>query len=386
MDKLELTILMPCLNEEKTIGICIDKAQTFLKENHIKGEVLIADNGSQDQSIKIAREKKARVIHVKEKGYGSALIEGNKRAYGKYIIMGDCDDSYDFSNLQHFVTMLRKGYDLVIGNRFQGGIEKGAMPFLHRYIGNPILSFLGRLFYHSKIKDFHCGLRGYNKEKILSLNLSCSGMEYASEMIVKAELKKLKIAQVPTTLKKDGRDRKPHLRTFSDGFRHLKFLIMNAPNWLFLLPGTLLIIIGILGIILLAQGQFTLFKDYKIGIHSMLYCSSFLIIGVFLCIFFILDKLYSYHMNLIIELDAFTKKITKIKPWKLVIFGILLFSTGILTSIFSFLKWKHINFGDLEPTSFMPNIILANCFMIIGIEIIFFAILLSIILIKERRS
>ena len=214
---MELTILMPCLNEEQTLVTCINKAKTFLQQNNINGEILIADNGSTDNSKTLALQNGARVIEVSEKGYGSALINGCNEAKGKYVIMGDSDDSYDFLNLMPFVTKLREGYDLVMGNRFKGGIEKGAMPFLHRYIGNPILSFIGRILYHSKIKDFHCGLRGYNKESIQSLNLHTLGMEYASEMVVQATLHKLKICEVPTTLKKDGRDHLPHLRTWSDG-------------------------------------------------------------------------------------------------------------------------------------------------------------------------
>ena len=382
MKNMELTILMPCLNEERTLEICIKKAFKYLKDNHLKGEVLIADNGSTDNSVKIAKKNKARVIHVLEKGYGSALISGIKESYGKYIIMGDCDDSYDFSNLKEFVSKLRDGYDLVMGNRFKGGIEKGAMPFLHRYIGNPILSFLGRLFYHSKIKDFHCGLRGFNKETILNLNLQCPGMEFASEMVVKAEINNLKITEVPTTLKKDGRNRKPHLNTFKDGFRHLKFLIINAPKWLFLLPGILMIILGIIGVLALANGQISLAKNYSIGINTMLYSSSFLIIGILLCMFFVLDKLYSYNMKLILKLDGFTKMMSNIKTYKLVLLGVISFLTGITISIISLLKWQNIHFGSLEPNTFMPKVILANCLIVIGLEIIFFAILINIMKIK----
>ena len=226
----EITILMPCLNEAETIATCIRKAKRFLTDNQIDGEVLVSDNGSTDGSQEIAKSEGARVISTDIRGYGSALINGTKNAHGKYIIMGDADDSYDFLNLMPFVEKLREGYDLVMGNRFAGGIEDGAMPWLHRYIGNPLLSFIGRLLYSSKIKDFHCGLRAYNRESILKLNLQTTGMEYASEMVVKAELNGLKIAEVPTTLSKDGRSRSPHLRTFRDGWRHLKLLLTYAQN------------------------------------------------------------------------------------------------------------------------------------------------------------
>ena len=222
---MELTILMPCLNEEETLAVCIRKAKTFLEENNIDGEILISDNGSTDVSAEIAVKEGARVVSAPVQGYGSALIKGSEEAKGKYVIMGDCDDSYDFLNLMPFLEKLREGYDLVIGNRFAGGIEKGAMPWSHRYLGNPFLSFVGRKRFHSKVRDFHCGLRGYNRESIQSLGLQTTGMEYASEMIVKAELKGLKVTEVPTTLKKDGRSRPPHLRSMRDGWRHLKFLL-----------------------------------------------------------------------------------------------------------------------------------------------------------------
>ena len=222
---MELTILMPCLNEEETLAVCIRKAKTFLEENNIDGEVLISDNGSTDGSAEIAVKEGAKVVSAPVQGYGSALIKGSEEAKGKYVIMGDCDDSYDFLNLMPFLEKLREGYDLVIGNRFAGGIEKGAMPWSHRYLGNPFLSFVGRKRFHSKVRDFHCGLRGYNRESIQSLGLQTTGMEYASEMIVKAELQGLKVTEVPTTLKKDGRSRPPHLRSMRDGWRHLKFLL-----------------------------------------------------------------------------------------------------------------------------------------------------------------
>ena len=235
---MEVTILMPCLNEAETVAICVRKAMIFLQENKLDGEVLVSDNGSTDASREIAKEAGARVVVVNERGYGSALIFGTKEARGKYIIMGDADDSYDFLHLMPFVEKLREGYDLVMGNRFEGGIEKGAMPFSHRYIGNPVLSFLGRKMFHSRVHDFHCGLRGYNKEAFIRLGLQTTGMEYASEMVVMAEQNHLRIAEVPVTLKKDGRSGKPHLRSIQDGWRHLKFLLMYAPNWLFLYPAT----------------------------------------------------------------------------------------------------------------------------------------------------
>ena len=227
MENIKLTILLPVLNEEQTLAICIEKAKKFITKNEINAEILISDNNSTDNSCEIAKEMGARIIHVKELGYGNTLIKGIQEAKGKYIVMADADDSYDLEHLEPFVAKLEDGYDLVIGNRFKGGIEKGAMPFLHK-IGVPILSLIGRIVCHSKIGDFHCGLRAFNKNSIMKLNLECPGMEFSSEMIVKAEKQGLKIIEIPTTLKKDGRNRKPHLKTFSDGWKHLKFLIKSC--------------------------------------------------------------------------------------------------------------------------------------------------------------
>ena len=221
---MELTILIPCLNEEKSLGICVDKATKYLTDHNIDGEVLVADNGSTDNSVRIALDKGAKVIVAGIKGYGSALLTGIDAARGKYIIMGDADDSYDFSDLDLFVEKLREGYDLVMGNRFAGGIEPGAMPWSHQYIGNPVLSAIGRILYHSKLRDWHCGLRGFNKTSIRRLYLNSLGMEFASEMVIKAEKNNLKICEVPTKLYKDKRGRKPHLRSIPDGLRHLKVL------------------------------------------------------------------------------------------------------------------------------------------------------------------
>lgn len=221
----ELTVILPCLNEEKTIAKCISKAMECMTENGIVGEVLVADNGSTDNSAAIASTLGARVVSVEQKGYGSALLGGIGAAEGKYCIMGDADDSYDFSLLMPYIEKLREGYDLVMGNRFKGGIEKGAMPFLHRYLGTPVISFIGRTLYHNNIGDFNCGMRGFDRQKMLDLKLSSTGMEFASEMIIQCSLHRYKIAEVPTTLSKDGRDRKPHLNTWRDGYRHLRLLL-----------------------------------------------------------------------------------------------------------------------------------------------------------------
>mgnify|MGYP000421134711 FL=1 len=274
-----LTVLMPCLNEAETLATCITKAQKSIAELQISGEVLIADNGSTDGSQQIAREHGARVVDIPEKGYGSALIGGIHAAKGKYIIMGDADDSYDFLSLRPFVEKLEEGYELVMGNRFKGGIAKGAMPPLHRYLGNPVLSGIGRILYRSDIGDFHCGLRGFRKESIESLHLITTGMEFASEMVVKSTINHLRITEVPTTLSPDGRNRAPHLRSWHDGWRHLKFLLIYCPKWLFLYPGIFLTILGLIILCTLSIGPIHI-HDITLDIHTMLYGAMFTILGV----------------------------------------------------------------------------------------------------------
>ena len=286
-----LSIVMPCLNEEKTIGICIDKAKNFLKKAKLSGEIIIADNGSTDDSTMIATAKGARVIAVKEKGYGCALRGGIDAARYEYVIMGDADDSYDFENLQEFVNKLEEGYELVMGNRFKGGIEPGAMSFSHRYIGNPILSGLGRIFFRTKISDFHCGLRGFRKDSIEKLGLCTTGMEFASEMVVKAVLFQLKTAEVPCKLYPDGRERPPHLRSIPDGLRHLEFLLIYSPKWLFAYPGFIMTALGAL-IMLFLLIQPIHFGKVSFEVTTMLYSAGVMLIGyqmlqfaVFTCLF-----------------------------------------------------------------------------------------------------
>lgn len=254
VSRCELTILMPCLDEAETIETCIAKAQSFLDRAHVDGEIVIADNGSTDGSQALARAMGARVVDIPQRGYGAALIGGIRAARGRFIVMGDADDSYDFSALDPYLDHLRDGSQLVMGNRFQGGIAPGAMPPLHRYLGNPVLSFIGRLFFRSPIGDFHCGLRGFDRDAALDLDLRTTGMEFASELVVKATLAGLRIDEVPTTLSKDGRSRPPHLRSWRDGWRHLRFLLLYSPRWLFLYPGIAAMIIGALGLLLVGSG------------------------------------------------------------------------------------------------------------------------------------
>ena len=384
-ENYELTILMPCLNEAETLEICIKKALKSIKDNNIKGEVLIADNGSTDGSQDIAKANGARVINVHIKGYGSALIEGTKQAYGKYIIMGDADDSYDFSNIMPYVKKLREGYELVMGNRFKGGIEKGAMPWSHKYIGTPIISFLGKLFYKSKVGDFNCGMRGYNKESILNLDLKCTGMEYASEMIVQANLNNLKIGEIATTLKKDGRTRSPHLKTFSDGWRHLKFLLMYSPRWLFLYPGLILILIGLVGSLLF------MIKDIHIGnivlgVHSRLYFGAMIVVGFQIVTCSLFAKTYAIHSGMNPKTDKISNLLNKITLEKGLIIGIFLAIIGLALSIYSLCIWQNAAWGNLNPVDVMPITIPAVYLIIIGIQMTFSSFLLGILNIEYKKK
>lgn len=376
----ELTILMPCLNEAETLNVCIQKARKFLDDHHVEGEILIADNGSTDGSQEIALRGGARVVAVERKGYGSALIAGCKAAQGKYVIMGDADDSYDFVNLMPFVEKLREGYELVMGNRFAGGIEDGAMPWLHRYIGNPILSFIGRVFFKSWINDFHCGLRGYNRASILKLGLKTTGMEYASEMVVMAELNHLKITQVPTTLKKDGRSRAPHLRSFRDGWRHLKFLFMYAPNWLFLYPGILLLLIGGAGSVVLLFGQMHFFNKV-FSIHTLLYCMFFLLIGFNIIDMFLIVKIYAYNHHFIPKQTSVNWN-DKLKEDRFIFWGGVLTILGIVLSVCALLYWRFKGYSVLVPEIVMRITIPAASLVELGLQSVFLGFIIGILKIR----
>lgn len=381
--EIELTILMPCLNEAETLEVCINKAKTFLKDSGVIGEILIADNGSTDGSVEIAERCGARVEHVSVKGYGAALIGGCKAAKGKYVIMGDADDSYDFLNLMPFVEKLREGYELVMGNRFKGGIAKGAMPPLHRYLGNPVLSFIGRLFFPSDIGDFHCGLRGYEKEAMLKLDLHTTGMEYASEMVVKATVNNLKMTEVPTTLSPDGRSRAPHLRSFRDGWRHLKFLLLHSPNWLFLYPGMVFSGLGLLITLALMFGTVQI-GNVSFDIHTMLYGSAMLMIGINMIVFSLFTRIYAMRTNFIPTKESVATTLANITTEKGAVIGVLLTLAGVIVTIAAFVIWKGTSFGNLNPQEMMRMTIPALTLMVVGIEIIFASFFIGILNIKHQ--
>ncbi|MBF0518272.1 MAG: glycosyltransferase family 2 protein [Nitrospirae bacterium] len=373
---------MPCLNEAETLGICVKKAMGFIKSSGIAGEVLVADNGSTDGSKEIAISHGATVIDIKERGYGAALMGGIAAANGKYVIMGDCDDSYDFTNLEPFVEKLREGYELVMGNRFKGGIKKGAMPPLHRYFGNPFLSGLGRLFFRSPVKDFQCGLRGFNKESIEKINLQTPGMEFASEMVVKATLFKLKLTEVPTTLSPDGRSRAPHLRSFRDGWRYLRFLLIFSPRWLFLYPGIVMIFIGTLLNALIMRGPMP-FLGANLDIHTMLYASAAIIIGVQSVVFALFSKVFAINSKLVPDNDRFIEIVKSFTLEKGIILGMLLTLTGLTTSVYAVRLWSKADFGKLNSAMMMRITIPAVTTLTVGILIIISSFYLSVLGLKS---
>jgi len=372
---LELSIVMPCLDEAETIAICIEKALSYLKNNQIVGEVIVADNGSKDGSIQIAQKMGARVVNISSKGYGSALLGGIEAAYGEYIIMGDADDSYDFVNLNPFVEKLRCGYDLVMGNRFKGGIRPGAMPKLHRYLGNPVLSFIGKLFFNSPCGDFHCGLRGFNKRSIERLNLRTTGMEFASEMVVKATLYGLRITEVPTVLSPDGRSRPPHLRSWRDGWRHLRFLLLYSPRWLFLYPGLLLILAGLISTLILLNGN---------KVHSLLYSATALVIGFQIVTFAVFTKTYAINEGLMPQ-DPKLKKILRFFNLETgLICAAVLLLLGVIGSIYAFKIWQGALFGYLDPANVMKVVIPSVTCLALGVQLFFSSFFLSVLNLKLK--
>jgi len=363
----ELTVLMPCLNESKTLARCIEKAHVFFAEAGVHGEVLIADNGSTDGSQQIALDTGARLVHVTPRGYGAAITAGIDNARGRYVVMGDSDDSYDFSKLAGFLHKLRAGADLVMGNRFKGGIAPGAMPFLHRYLGNPVLSYLGRLFFRIPIRDFHCGLRGFSRESILRLDLVTPGMEFASEMVAKAALANLRVEEVPTTLRPDGRGRPPHLHTWRDGWRHLRFLLLFCPRWLFLYPGLALLTLGLLGFAVLLQGPLELVA-VGLDIHSLLYMAAATVLGAQMVQLAVLTKWVGILSGVVPPQRWLQRWARYLTLETGLVLGLLTFGLGLAWSVLLVLEWKVAGFGAMDPTQTMRGAIPAVTLMILGVQ------------------
>ncbi len=371
---------MPCLNEAETLDTCIDKAQSWLRKNNVSGEIVIGDNGSTDGSQKIAEAKGARVIAVPSKGYGSALMGAIEASNGKYVIMGDSDDSYDFENLNLYVEKLREGFDLVMGNRFKGGIKKGAMPFMHRYLGNPVLSFIGRLFFNCPVRDFHCGLRGFRQDIVKLLDLKTTGMEFASEMVVKATIFDLKITEVPTTLSPDGRSRPPHLRTWQDGWRHLRFLLIYSPRWLFLYPGIFLMLIGgLLGSVLIFQGPVKLTDQIYFDTNTLLYSGAFIIIGFQSVCFGLFTRVYAIETGFLPKRDALLKWFKYINLETGLRIGLVITLIGLAGSFYSIFLWKETDFGQMNYSSILRLVIPSVVFIVVGFQTLLASFFLSVL-------
>jgi hypothetical protein len=381
---VELTVVMPCLNEAETVATCVTKAVRFIADSGISGEVVVADNGSTDGSQRLAEEAGARVVQIKDKGYGNALMGGIVAARGQYVIMGDADDSYDFSNLMPFVTDLRGGADLVMGNRFKGGIAPGAMPKLHRYLGNPVLSFVGRLFFRSPIGDFHCGLRGFRRDSALGLGLQATGMEFASEMVVKATLANQKITEVPTTLAKDGRGRPPHLRSWRDGWRHLRFLLLFSPRWLFFLPGLVLLVAGLVIGGVIAAGPVKV-GGVTFDVDTLVSASAMVVIGFQAVLFWLFTQVYAGSEGFLPEEPKVQRLLGNLSLERGLIAGAAIGAAGLVGLIFSLTYWQANKFGQLNYEHALRLMVPSVTALVVSCQVILGTFFLSILGIKQTR-
>lgn len=375
----ELTILMPCLNEAETLATCVRKALAFLQFANVAGEVLVADNGSTDGSVDIAEAAGARTVRVPTRGYGAALLRGIEAAHGRYVIMGDADDSYDFFNLAEILNKLRARSELVMGNRFRGGIACGAMPFLHRYLGNPVLSLLGRMLFRVPVGDFHCGLRGFDRERMLGVSLGCSGMEFASEMVVKAKLHGLSIAEVPVALRPDGRSRPPHLRTWTDGWRHLKFLLLHSPRWLFFYPGSACFSLGLLLAAILYSGPVALTPNLHLDVHSFVMGCMLMLLGAQGMSFALIARRYAARVGILPTTPRIRKKLWAASPDRMLLIALLLFMIGAAGLAHSAWIWAQVGFGNLYYGSLVKSIVLSGVIAVVGLQLVFTAFLSALL-------
>ncbi len=366
----ELSIVMPCLNEAQTVGTCVQKALAYLEMYDVWGEVIIADNGSTDGSQAIAAGYGARVIAVAAKGYGNALRAGIEAARGEFVIIGDADDSYDFTNLNFFIGKLREGYQLVMGNRFRGGIKPGAMPALHRYLGNPLLSGVGRLFFRSVCGDFHCGLRGFNRHAILDLDLAAPGMEFASEMVIKATIARLRIAEVPTTLAPDGRGRPTHLRSWRDGWRHLRLLLLFSPRWLFLYPGAAIFLFGLLATLILLSGEIAV-GQIGFAEHTMVMTAAAINIGFEAMLFWAFAKVIAIQRGLLLH-DPLFEKLRQAMPLERgLALGAFMLLLGLISFGIALAQWSAVGFGELGRGSAIRLVIVSSTTLVLGAQILY---------------
>lgn len=375
--ELELTIVMPCLNEAETLAVCIRKARASLDELGIAGEVLIADNGSEDGSLEIARAEGARVVNIPRRGYGAALRGGIAAARGEYVLMADADDSYALHDIGAFVDALRGGADLVMGNRFQGGIAEGAMPFLHRRLGNPVLSLLGRLFFKIPVGDFHCGMRAFRKSRIEQLGMQTDGMEFASEMIVRAALNQLDIVEVPTTLRPDGRTRAPHLRTWHDGWRHLRFLLAFSPRWLLVYPALAAIVVGLIGLVTLAFGPHE-FGGVSFSVQTMLACATAVVGGIQALGLAVVSRSYAAHLQLLPTSPRIERALDRITLERGLVLGGLGILIGVLLYVVALAHWGVTGFGELDVASTIRLPILGTVLIVGGLQLVMVSFTMSL--------
>jgi len=379
----ELSVVLPCLNEARTLPACIAQIQRAIRDHRLDAEIIVADNGSTDASSEIAASLGARVAPVPDRGYGNALMGGIAAARGRYVIMGDADSSYDFGDIPKFLEQLRAGADLVMGNRFRGGIQKGAMPFLHRNLGNPVLSFLGRLFFHAHCGDFHCGLRGFSMQAYRRMDLQTTGMEFASEMIVKASLFGMKIVEVPTTLSPAGRDRPPHLRSWRDGWRHLRFLMMYSPRWSFLYPGLTLMIGGTAMALWLLPGPRSV-GTVTIDIHTLLYAIMAILIGCQAVTFSVFTKVFAITEKLMPEGPRLNRLFRHFRLETGLAVGGLLIAASVGLAVYSLFLWDAHNFGPMDPERLVRVGASTIVLFTMGVQICLASFFLSILGLRRK--
>jgi len=369
---------MPCLNEAETLATCIRKARAAIEKLGVEAEIVVADNGSTDGSQALARELGVRVVDVERKGYGSALIGGIAAAQGRFVIMGDADDSYDFSAIGPLLDKLRDGCDLVMGNRFRGGIREGAMVWSHRWVGNPALTFIGRVFFRAPVGDMHCGLRGFRKDSYDRLRLRATGMEFASEMVIKASLQRMQIAEVPVTLSPDGRSRPPHLRTWRDGWRHLRFMLLFSPRWLFLYPGIALFGLGLVVGAILETGPKQV-GAVQLDIHTLLLAGFGCLIGYQLIVFAVFTKVFAMEQGFHPPNPAYRAMFRYVKLETGLLLGALTVLAGLVGLVAAVVSWSAVDFGSLDPRLTMREVIPAAVLLTLGVQTVFASFFLSIL-------
>jgi len=382
---VEVSIVMPCLNEAETLAKCIRHAQSAIAKGGLAAEIIVADNGSDDGSQQIAKDLGARVVDVPRKGYGSALIGGIDAAQGRFVVMGDADDSYDFEAIGLLIDKLREGYDLVVGNRFMGGIEPGAMPWSHRWVGNPVLTFISRVFFHAPVGDTHCGLRAFKKDAYEKMRLRATGMEFASEMVIKASLKGMRITEVAVKLRPDGRTRAPHLRTWRDGWRHLRFMLLFSPRWLFLYPGLALFAVGVVLSALLLGGPLHV-AGVRLDIHTLLVAGFLSLIGYQLVLFAVFTKIFAVRMGFHPPHPVLERLFRYITLEVGLLAGVLMVLAGIVGLVLAVASWQSVGFGNLDPSLTMREVIPAVLLLAIGTQTVFASFFISILSIDVETS